>query len=71
MILPPEIVDAPRHGSLRFHPSLLPRFAAATRSRGRSCSGERETGVTVFRPDAGVDTGPIVVQKGGVAIAPH
>jgi methionyl-tRNA formyltransferase len=67
-ILPPEIVDAPRHGSLCFHPSLLPRFRGGSALAWQIILGERETGVTVFRPDAGVDTGPIIVQKRGVAI---
>ena len=70
VILPPEVVDAPRHGSLCFHPSLLPRFRGGNALAWQILLGEAEAGVTVFRPDAGVDTGPVVVQKGGVAIAP-
>jgi methionyl-tRNA formyltransferase len=69
VILPPQIVDAPPLGSLCFHPSLLPRFRGGSAIPWQIILGERETGVTVFRPDAGVDTGPIVVQKGGVAIS--
>ena len=69
-ILPPDIVDQPRHGSLCFHPSLLPRFRGGNAIQWQLILGEREAGVTVFRPDAGVDTGPIAVQKGGVAIRP-
>jgi methionyl-tRNA formyltransferase len=69
VILPPEIVDAPPLGSLCFHPSLLPRFRGGSAIPWQLILGERETGVTVFRPDAGVDTGPIVVQKGGVPIS--
>jgi methionyl-tRNA formyltransferase len=69
VILPPEIVDAPPLGSLCFHPSLLPRFRGGAAIPWQVILGERETGVTVFRPDAGVDTGPIVVQKGGVRIS--
>jgi methionyl-tRNA formyltransferase len=71
MILPPEIVDAPRYGSLCFHPSLLPKFRGGNALAWQIIAGEREAGVTVFRPDAGVDTGPIVVQKGPVPILPH
>jgi methionyl-tRNA formyltransferase len=67
-ILPPEIVDAPARGSLCFHPSLLPRFRGGAALAWQIIEGEKESGVTVFRPDAGVDTGPIVVQRGGVAI---
>jgi methionyl-tRNA formyltransferase len=71
MILPPEIVDAPRFGSLCFHPSLLPKFRGGNALAWQIIAGEGEAGVTVFRPDAGVDTGPIVVQKGPVPILPH
>jgi methionyl-tRNA formyltransferase len=71
IILPPEIVDAPRAGSLCFHPSLLPKYRGGNALAWQILLGESETGVTVFRPDAGVDTGPIVVQKGGVAIEGH
>jgi methionyl-tRNA formyltransferase len=68
VILPPEIVDAPPLGSLCFHPSLLPAYRGGAAIPWQIILGARETGVTVFQPDAGVDTGPIVVQKGGVAI---
>jgi methionyl-tRNA formyltransferase len=71
VILPPEIVDAPRHASLCFHPSLLPRFRGGNALAWQILLGAKEAGVTVFRPDAGVDTGPIVVQKGPVPIADH
>jgi methionyl-tRNA formyltransferase len=71
IILPAEIVDAPRHGSLCFHPSLLPKYRGGNALAWQILLGETESGVTVFRPDAGVDTGPIVTQKGGVAIEPH
>ena len=70
VILPPEIVDSPRHASLCFHPSLLPRYRGGNALAWQILLGATESGVTVFRPDAGVDTGPIVVQKGGVTISP-
>jgi methionyl-tRNA formyltransferase len=69
-ILPAEIVEHPEHGSLCFHPSLLPKFRGGNALAWQIIAGETESGVTVFRPDAGVDTGPIVVQKSGVAIEP-
>jgi methionyl-tRNA formyltransferase len=68
-ILPPEIVDGPAKKSLCFHPSLLPRFRGGAALAWQIIEGEKESGVTVFQPDAGVDTGPIVVQRGGVTIA--
>src|SRR5262245_1669303 len=66
-ILPPEIVDLPSKGSLCFHPSLLPRFRGGAALAWQIMLGERESGVTVFRPDAGVDTRPVVVPTGGAA----
>ena len=67
-ILPAAMVDHPPRRSLCFHPSLLPRFRGGNALAWQIMLGERESGVSVFRPDAGVDTGPLVVQKGGVAI---
>ena len=69
-ILPPEIVDGPPEKSLCCHPSLLPKYRGGAALAWQIMAGERESGVTVFRPDAGVDTGPIVVQKGGVTLEP-
>ncbi len=70
VILPPEIVEAPDHGSLCFHPSLLPAFRGGAAIAWQIILGAEKTGVTVFRPDEGVDTGPIVVQRGDVEISP-
>lgn len=70
-IVPPEIVDAPPRASLCFHPSLLPRFRGGSAVAWQIILGAEEAGVTVFRPDAGIDTGPIVVQTGGVSIRPE
>ena len=67
-ILPPEIVAGTPRGSLCFHPSLLPRFRGGAALAWQIILGETESGVTIFEPDAGVDTGPIVVQRGGVTI---
>ncbi len=69
-LIPREIVDAPRRGSLCFHPSLLPKFRGGAAINWQIILGEREAGVTIFAPDDGVDTGPILLQKGGVEIAP-
>ncbi len=69
VILPPEIVDAPDCGSLCFHPSLLPAFRGGAALAWQIILGAERTGVTVFRPDEGVDTGPIVVQRGGIEIS--
>ncbi|MFQ5699102.1 MAG: methionyl-tRNA formyltransferase [Myxococcota bacterium] len=69
-IIPREISRAPARGSICFHPSLLPRFRGGSALQWQIILGERETGVTVFQVDEGVDTGPILVQRGGVSISP-
>ena len=66
--LPAEITDAPVHKSLCYHPSLLPRFRGGNALQWQIIEGEPETGVSIFVPDEGADTGPIVVQKGGEKI---
>ena len=66
--LPSAITDAPPHKSVCFHPSLLPAYRGGNAMQWQIILGERESGVSVFVPDEGVDTGPIVVQKGGVTI---
>lgn len=66
--LPRAITDAPQHRSVCFHPSLLPRYRGGNAMQWQIILGERESGVTVFVPDEGVDTGPVVVQKGGITI---
>ncbi|HXZ83923.1 MAG TPA: formyltransferase family protein, partial [Myxococcota bacterium] len=71
VFLPRELCDAPKHKSLCFHPSLLPRFRGGAALQWQIILGEAETGVTIFVPDAGADTGPIVLQKGPIAIAPR
>jgi methionyl-tRNA formyltransferase len=67
-ILPPEIIDPPRHGSLCFHPSLLPAYRGGAALAWQIILGATESGVTVFKVEGGVDEGPIVVQKAGVPI---
>ena len=62
-ILPPAILELPRHGCLNVHTSLLPKFRGAAPIQWAIASGETETGVTVMKMDAGLDTGPIVSQR--------
>ncbi len=70
VILPPEIVDFPRHRSVCFHPSLLPAFRGGSALAWQIVEGATESGISVFQPDEGVDTGPLFLQKGGVPIDP-
>ena len=58
-IVPPELLDL-RFGAVNLHPSLLPRHRGATPIPAAILAGDTETGVTLIRMDAGVDTGPIV-----------
>lgn len=60
-IVPSALLDL-RHGALNLHPSLLPRYRGATPIPAAILAGDRETGVTLMRMDAGLDTGPIVAQ---------
>ena len=53
----------PRLGSICFHPSLLPKYRGGSAVNWAVINGEKETGVTVFWPDAGIDTGPILLQR--------
>jgi methionyl-tRNA formyltransferase len=62
-IVPPALVDAPVHGALNVHPSLLPRHRGASPIAATILAGDEETGVTIIRMDAGVDSGPIVARE--------
>jgi methionyl-tRNA formyltransferase len=59
-ILPAAILAVPGHGFLNLHPSLLPRYRGATPIPAAIAAGDAWTGVTLFRMDVGMDTGPIV-----------
>ena len=58
-IVPPALLDLP-HGALNLHPSLLPRHRGATPIPAAILAGDRETGVSLFRMDAGLDHGPVI-----------
>jgi methionyl-tRNA formyltransferase len=62
-ILPPTILDLPRHGCLNVHASLLPKYRGAAPIQWAIAQGEAETGVTIMKMDAGLDTGPMVSQS--------
>ena len=70
VFLPSELVDAPKHKSICFHPSLLPKYRGGAAMQWQIIDGVEETGVSIFVPDVGADTGPIALQKGGVKIGP-
>jgi methionyl-tRNA formyltransferase len=62
-ILPQTILDLPKYGCLNVHTSLLPKFRGAAPIQWAIATGETETGVTVMKMDAGLDTGLIVSQR--------
>ncbi len=68
-IVPLALADVPRLGSICFHPSLLPRHRGGSAINWALIAGDRETGVSVFWVDAGIDTGPLLAQR-PIAIAP-
>ncbi len=61
-ILPQAILDLPRHGCLNVHTSLLPQYRGAAPIQWAILDGLSETGVTIMRMDAGLDTGDILTQ---------
>ena len=63
LVVPERVLYAPRHQSICFHPSLLPRHRGASSINWTLIAGDAETGVTWFWPDKGLDTGPILLQK--------
>jgi len=67
-LLPQTILDLPPYGILNLHPSLLPHHRGATPIPAAIFEGDAETGVSLFRMDAGMDTGPIVATR-AVALA--
>src|SRR5262245_33302039 len=62
-ILPGAVLEVPASGSINVHASLLPRYRGAAPIAWAIIGGERETGITTFRMDAGMDTGPILLQR--------
>jgi methionyl-tRNA formyltransferase len=62
-IVPQEILGAPRLGTIQYHPSLLPKHRGPSSINWPIIQGESKTGLSIFWPDAGLDTGPILVQK--------
>jgi methionyl-tRNA formyltransferase len=62
-IVPEPLLHVPRRTSICFHPSLLPRYRGGSALAWQLIRGETESGVTVFWPDAGIDTGPILLQR--------
>ncbi|MEM7702868.1 MAG: methionyl-tRNA formyltransferase [Pseudomonadota bacterium] len=59
LILPQVVLDAPTHGCLNIHASILPRWRGAAPIHRAIMAGDKETGVTIMQMEAGLDTGPM------------
>ena len=70
LILPQSLLDAPRHGCLNIHASLLPRWRGAAPIHRAIMSGDAETGVCIMQMEAGLDTGPVLLRE-AIAIGPE
>ena len=62
-ILPLNILDYPKLGTIQYHPSLLPKHRGGSAINWAIINGDTKTGVTIFWPDENIDTGPILLQK--------
>lgn len=62
-ILPQRLLDVPPHGCLNVHTSLLPKYRGAAPIQWAIADGESETGVTIMKMDAGLDTGPMLATR--------
>jgi len=63
LILPQPMLDAPRRGCLNIHASLLPRWRGASPIQSSILAGDTESGVTIMRMEAGLDTGPMLLRE--------
>ncbi|RUS61056.1 methionyl-tRNA formyltransferase [Pseudorhodobacter sp. E13] len=63
LILPQNILDAPRHGCLNIHASLLPRWRGAAPIHRAILAGDAATGICIMQMEAGLDTGPVLLRQ--------
>ncbi len=63
LLVPAEFLNIPTRGSIQYHPSLLPRYRGPSAINWPIIQGETETGLSIFWPDNGLDTGDILLQK--------
>ena len=70
LILPQAVLDAPRHGCLNIHASLLPRWRGAAPIHRAIMAGDAQTGICIMHMEAGLDTGPVLLRE-ATAIGPE
>ena len=63
LILPQVVLDTPRHGCVNVHASLLPRWRGAAPIQRAIEAGDAESGVAIMQMEAGLDTGPVLVER--------
>jgi methionyl-tRNA formyltransferase len=63
LILPQPVLELPRYGAINIHASLLPRWRGAAPIQRALLAGDRETGISIMQMDAGLDTGPVLMQE--------
>ncbi len=63
LFVPEEFLNAPTHGTIQYHPSLLPLHRGPSSINWPIIQGRTQTGLSIFWPDNGLDTGPILLQK--------
>lgn len=63
LIVPPPFLHVPTQGTIQYHPSLLPRHRGRSAINWPIIKGETETGLTIFWPDGGIDTGDVLLQR--------
>ncbi|MBN2204951.1 MAG: methionyl-tRNA formyltransferase [Thermoleophilia bacterium] len=69
LVIPKAFLDIPAHGTIQYHPSLLPRHRGRSSINWPIIMGETETGLSIFWPEVGLDTGDVLLQK-ATSIAP-
>jgi methionyl-tRNA formyltransferase len=63
LFVPEEFLNTPTHGTIQYHPSLLPLHRGPSSINWPIIQGRTETGLSIFWPDNGLDTGPVLLQK--------
>ena len=63
LFVPEDVLGIPTHGTIQYHPSLLPHHRGPSAINWAIIKGRKRTGLSIFWPDNGLDTGPILLQK--------